>query len=610
MDMSNKINSLIESFIIHRNSSITEDACTMLEHLQKLDESNTNTDQALANHYMSKIIEQNHPVKYRWLNAYCPYFTIEESKSFKGYYSESNGPTLASFFNKDSSIAESSRETSKSIQSLIYELEDRLRATNDIDEIRDIKSELQALGYFDNQNDDLDMLESTNTIVHNHNNFDGPSWHKRIMDIENKMIRTIDPEEIDFYKQQLLDLGWNPEIPYNEATQIKAKHRIESILSESNTSYPLIDISHLIEESDSNGILSEAKTGRARKKIHPVSIVLIKGNAPISNVITKVTNSEFSHAAISLDENLERLYSFDFFNKINLGGGFSMESIKSYPQENRLSVFTFFVNDEDYKKLEDRCQYLINNVKNTSYNIINLLLFPFKLIDFSNKDNMICSQFVDALMKMINIDITGIKSAKVAPNTLYIKASKNGKIYKIFDGITKDFNFKKSAAYLHKLAKTVKPINECLSLLEAYMNPIIIEARKFPIEITDDEVLLRNDIIIDYDAEYAQTHKLLMQYDKAKDINGMKYELARLYYMNYILEKNLYSNKFLKNKDKNMKTRARVLNDFNKYMKVVLSYDKQFNFSEYYESSPFYPHTIGIKKSTLHSIKDIIDYIL
>jgi hypothetical protein len=90
----------------------------------------------------------------------------------------------------------------------------------------------------------------------------------------------------------------------------------------------------------------------------------------------------------------------------------------------------------------------------------------------------------------------------------------------------------------------------------------------------------------------------------------MKYELARLYYMNYIIEKKLYHNKNLKNKQENIKTRARILNDFNKYLKYVLSKDKNFNFSEYYEGSPFYAHTIEIKSSTIGKIKDIISYIL
>lgn len=59
-----------------------------------------------------------------------------------------------------------------------------------------------------------------------------------------------------------------------------------------------------------------------------------------------------------------------------------------------------------------------------------------------------------------------------------------------------------------------------------------------------------------------------------------------------------------------MKTRARVLNDFNKYIKIVLKEDPSFNFASYYEQSPFYANTIEVKGSTIHKLKDLINYIL
>ena len=80
--------------------------------------------------------------------------------------------------------------------------------------------------------------------------------------------------------------------------------------------------------------------------------------------------------------------------------------------------------------------------------------------------------------------------------------------------------------------------------------------------------------------------------------------------MNYILEKRLYHNKYLSQKEKNMKTRARVLNDFNKYMKMVLKEEPDFNFGAYYEASPFYAHTVEVKGSTISKLKDIINCIL
>ena len=48
----------------------------------------------------------------------------------------------------------------------------------------------------------------------------------------------------------------------------------------------------------------------------------------------------------------------------------------------------------------------------------------------------------------------------------------------------------------------------------------------------------------------------------------------------------------------------------NKYIKVVLEEDPNFNFASYYEESPFYANTVEVKGSTMNKLKDIINYIL
>ena len=51
-------------------------------------------------------------------------------------------------------------------------------------------------------------------------------------------------------------------------------------------------------------------------------------------------------------------------------------------------------------------------------------------------------------------------------------------------------------------------------------------------------------------------------YEKVNNIEGMKYELARLYYMNYILEKRIYSNSLLSNKENNIKTIKKYVKEY------------------------------------------------
>ena len=282
--------------------------------------------------------------------------------------------------------------------------------------------------------------------------------------------------------------------------------------------------------------------------------------------------------------------------------------MKNFPKENRLGIYSFFVKKEDYDKISNKLQEYLLNIKNTTYSLAGLLLFPFDKIKFNVSNSMICSQFVDYIMKMANADITKTDSSKVSPAKLYNSSVNNARIYKTYDGKVKDFDSNKTRKLLNKLSRTAKTVNE--NTINSHIAPIVVEARKANIEVRDNGDVLLTNPFVDFDAEYMASHKLLMQYYKSNNIEAMKYELARLYYMNYILEKKLYHNKFLMNKEKNMKTRAKVLNDFNKYIKVVLKAEQNFNFGEYYEQSPFYPHTVEVTGSTVNAVKDVFKYIL
>ena len=90
-----------------------------------------------------------------------------------------------------------------------------------------------------------------------------------------------------------------------------------------------------------------------------------------------------------------------------------------------------------------------------------------------------------------------------------------------------------------------------------------------------------------YQSVYMESHRLLMEYDRAKNIEGMKYELAKMYYLNLKISEDLIKQDRTKKDKELVKIRARVLNDFHKYLKVVLKNDKQFNFSNYYQRSEF-----------------------
>ena len=109
-------------------------------------------------------------------------------------------------------------------------------------------------------------------------------------------------------------------------------------------------------------------------------------------------------------------------------------------------------------------------------------------------------------------------------------------------------------------------------------------------------------------------HRLLTAYEKTEELEGIKYELAKLWFMNCLLEEKIYDSKLSKKeKDEYYKSRARILNDFAYYSKFVLEREKGFNFTKYYNSTPFSDilkvdkHTI---KYTSQAVKNIAKAIL
>ena len=102
-----------------------------------------------------------------------------------------------------------------------------------------------------------------------------------------------------------------------------------------------------------------------------------------------------------------------------------------------------------------------------------------------------------------------------------------------------------------------------------------------------------------YQATYMESHRLLMEYDRAKNIEAMKYELAKMYYLNLKITEDLTKQDRTKKDKELVKIRARVLNDFHRYLKVVLKNDRQFNFSNYYQRSEFCDDSFVITAPTL-----------
>lgn len=410
-----------------------------------------------------------------------------------------------------------------------------------------------------------------------------PEWFKEYKLLQNGIVSE---KFIELNKQRLSDLyeninedvdtilklGWTPDIPLTsdnlEKVSATTAFRIRCNLC-TNEFYDATSI------HDDDYIEESTKDNK-----NPVYIILVYTASTFGKMIKEYTHGIYTHAAMSLDNTLNKLYSFNLNNQFNKLGGFSIESIEGYKKDNKdaiMCVYTTFVDDDKKRKLDKQINYFIGNIDKTKYSIINVFsLIANKPIELAN--DMICSQFVDRMLKSVDIDITGMASSLVTPNDIY--KSTSNKIYKVYEGRVDEYNHKKIQAKVNKLRRSS-----------------ITEAKSAPVQFDKDGNLLIIKNIKDVQEEYNKCHKLLLSYDSSENIEGMKHELYKLWYLNLLLERKIYKNKKPEKEYHDM--RARILNDFNKYLKIVNKAEPDFDFTSGYEESPYTDAAIKIHSHTL-----------
>lgn len=406
----------------------------------------------------------------------------------------------------------------------------------------------------------------------------------------DKILDSNDDEKINARKQSILELGWNPEVNFSLGNRINTnniqKERFKSRIRES------VD---LTDESMIN-ILNEGKI-KISNNCNPLFIFLSYTDSAFGKIILKATHAKYSHSAISLDSSLKNLFSFNLNTKKYNNEGFSLENIDDYIKRNKEStmcLYVAFINDDQLRTIKTKIDDLLYNIDKTKYSFLTGLGTVLNMPIVKN-NAMICSQFVDTILKLVNLDITKKKSALVVPNDFYNTNDK--RIYKLYEGKMVNYKKEKIDEKINKFIKNKTSVNEAKTLPVSFDN--------------DGNLLIKNMKKLNYQKEYEKSHRLLLNYDKAENYNGMIYELAKLYFLNSELEKKIYvSNIEPEDKEEYYKIRSRVLNDFNKYLKIVLVNKKDFNFTEYYNSTPFSDASIKIDKYTLMYTTNLIKNII
>lgn len=127
-----------------------------------------------------------------------------------------------------------------------------------------------------------------------------------------------------------------------------------------------------------------------------------------SKIIKLYTRKEFSHISVSLDKNLNQMYSFArIYPYIAFIGGFVHEkpnerAFKRF-KKTCANIVSVDVSDKQYYHLKQIIKKFENNPKDYKYNMLGFFFIPFHL-QIKRKNHFYCAEFVKYLLDEINYE--------------------------------------------------------------------------------------------------------------------------------------------------------------------------------------------------------------
>lgn len=271
------------------------------------------------------------------------------------------------------------------------------------------------------------------------------------------------------HMQNLIALGWEPgDLSVYNTNQSVVNNTIGRIQKEYQyAESSVIDICEFVKLMD-DSTAHDAKKSKnkpiRKRNLNPVYITLVSGQkqAISSSLIRWWTKGPFCHACIGFKHTLDDMKSFNTAQY----NGLSDETLDFYTPEERVAVYTIFVEDEDLQALHRTLDYYIDNRDKGTYSRLNIASIVLN-VPLNFQFDMVCSQFVDRILKFAKIDLTGKDSSLVSPNDFWKASQNNKKMYKVYDGKVKDYKPNKVKKAIDRLLKSnrTKSIKECVEYL-------------------------------------------------------------------------------------------------------------------------------------------------
>lgn len=194
--------------------------------------------------------------------------------------------------------------------------------------------------------------------------------------------------------------------------------------------------------------------------LRPVFIVLLYSDSNFDHVAKKfVKGQKYWHASLSFGPSLKYCYSFNFgeANANKITGGLSFESLEFYKKEHptgTMEVSCIVLGKDKYDKLKETLNYYIRNKEKTKYDFVNLLRSLFgKATSDGNKFNLVCSTFVDTILKSVDINISKAKAINLTKPDDLRAMRRNKKQFKVYSGNIINYNVDKVTDKVDKLTQ-------------------------------------------------------------------------------------------------------------------------------------------------------------
>lgn len=179
-----------------------------------------------------------------------------------------------------------------------------------------------------------------------------------------------------------------------------------------------------------------------------------------------------------------------------------------------------------------------------------------------------------------------------------------------FDGITL-YKDDKVVWTNKEQIKNTKTLNESEQLSESL---VILESLDID---ADGTVLIKVREKSDFMARYNSSHKIMKVYKNTNNIEGMKKELAKLWYMYLIIEQSYVHDEpkyklpnYERRQADAVKAKAFILNEFTHGLKFVLQHEQNFDFTDYFEQTEYNKDIIRVDEKRIKGMKKLIAMII